>query len=196
MKNKLTLILAFLLCFSVTGLVVVEAQSRMRAHGASIIFSSAGALTLTPRSGQAVTVGGPLTATGNFSVNTNKFTVAAASGNTAVAGTLGVTGASTLTGGATIGSGGTAITKVLRGTVAIDPASIATDAVSSQTFTLTGAVVGDSIEVNPPAAGLTAGLVVSHVYVSAADTITIVFHNTTGDAIDEASASWTYLIVR
>lgn len=34
--------------------------------------------------------------TGDFSVNTNKFTVAASSGNTAIAGTLGVTGAATL----------------------------------------------------------------------------------------------------
>lgn len=36
--------------------------------------------------------------TGNFAVNTNKFTVAASSGNTAVAGTLDVTGATTLSG--------------------------------------------------------------------------------------------------
>jgi hypothetical protein len=36
--------------------------------------------------------------TGNVSVNTDKFTVAAASGNTAVGGTLAVTGASTFTG--------------------------------------------------------------------------------------------------
>ena len=34
--------------------------------------------------------------TGDFAVNTSKFTVAASSGNTAVAGTLGVTGAATL----------------------------------------------------------------------------------------------------
>lgn len=36
--------------------------------------------------------------TGNFAVNTNKFTVAAASGDTVIAGTLGVTGAVTATG--------------------------------------------------------------------------------------------------
>lgn len=38
---------------------------------------------------------------GNFAVNTNKFTVAASTGNTVVAGTFGVTGATTLTGNAT-----------------------------------------------------------------------------------------------
>jgi len=43
--------------------------------------------------------------TGDFSVNTNKFNVTAASGNTTVAGTLGVTGATTLTGALTAGAG-------------------------------------------------------------------------------------------
>ena len=41
---------------------------------------------------------GILDVTGNFNVNTNKFNVVAASGNTSVAGTLGVTGGTTLTG--------------------------------------------------------------------------------------------------
>ncbi len=43
--------------------------------------------------------GGTLGVTGDFDVNTDKFNVTAASGNTTVAGTLGVTGATTLTGG-------------------------------------------------------------------------------------------------
>ena len=43
-------------------------------------------------------IGGVADVTGNFNVNTNKFNVVAASGNTTVAGTLGVTGATTLTG--------------------------------------------------------------------------------------------------
>ena len=45
-----------------------------------------------------------LNSIGDFSVATNKFTVAAASGNTVVAGTLGVTGILTTTASATIGT--------------------------------------------------------------------------------------------
>lgn len=49
---------------------------------------------------QAITAATTLSVTGNFAVNTDKFTVAAATGNTVVAGTLGVTGDVTLSGGA------------------------------------------------------------------------------------------------
>lgn len=94
-----------------------------------------------------------------------------------------------------VGSG-TAITKIVRGTVAVNPASVAADTVATQTFTLTGAVVGDSLTLNPPAAGLTAGLLVLQAWVSAADTISIVFFNHTASPIDEGSANWTYLLVR
>lgn len=48
--------------------------------------------------GRNALIGGTLGVTGNFAINTNKFTVTASSGNTVVAGTLGVTGATTLTG--------------------------------------------------------------------------------------------------
>ena len=54
-------------------------------------------MTLTVQ--DAVDIDGAVDVNGNFSVATNKFTVAAASGNTTVAGTLGVTGAITATGG-------------------------------------------------------------------------------------------------
>jgi len=90
----------------------------------------------------------------------------------------------------------TPITKVLKGTVTIDPTSINATTVSSQTFTLTGAVVGDSLILEPPAAGLTAGLLVTQVFVSAANVVTIVFYNTSGAPVDEPSASWTYLLTR
>ena len=83
-----------------------------------------------------------------------------------------------------------------KGTVTVDPASVAANSTSSQTFTLTGAVVGDSLAVNPPAAGLTAGLLVMQSFVSAANQITIVFYNTTGAPIDQASADWTYKLSR
>lgn len=58
------------------------------AGGTATLTSTATALTAT----------GTLGLSGDFAINTNKFTVTASSGNTLVAGTLAVTGASTLTG--------------------------------------------------------------------------------------------------
>ena len=55
-----------------------------------------GASTLAALSATTGSFSSTLSSTGDFSVATNKFTVASASGNTAVAGTLGVTGATTL----------------------------------------------------------------------------------------------------
>lgn len=83
-----------------------------------------------------------------------------------------------------------------KGTVTINPTSVAANTVASQTFTLTGATAGDSLLLNPPAAGLTAGLLVLQAFVSAANTITVVFQNTTGSPIDEGSASWNYALLR
>lgn len=59
----------------------------------------------TPSTGAFTT----LASNGNFAVNTNKFNVAAASGNTTIAGTLGVTGNVTINGGTVNGTviGGT-----------------------------------------------------------------------------------------
>lgn len=56
--------------------------------GASIEHSTSDSITF-----QDGAFGGSLSATGDFSVNTNKFTVSAATGDTSVAGILGVTGA-------------------------------------------------------------------------------------------------------
>ncbi len=68
-----------------------------------------------------------LAVTGNFAVNTNKFTVTASSGDTVVAGTLGVTGLATLTGGFTLGTTGNAnsnkITNLTNGSSAQDAAA-------------------------------------------------------------------------
>ena len=53
---------------------------------------------ITTDSAEGVSMSGTLDVTGNFNVNTNKFSVTASSGNTSVAGTLNVTGNTTLTG--------------------------------------------------------------------------------------------------
>jgi hypothetical protein len=80
--------------------------------------------------------------------------------------------------------------------VTIDPASIAANTVSTQTFTLPGARVGDNVSLNPPAAGLTAGLLVLQTTISADNTVKVVFDNTTGAPIDEASGTWRYSLKR
>lgn len=91
---------------------------------------------------------------------------------------------------------GTTITKILKGTVTVNPASLNATTAATTTATLTGAVVGDSLIVAPPAAGLTAGVFITAAWVSAADEIKISLYNSTGGAIDEASASWVYTLIR
>src|SRR5438477_3816256 len=111
------------------------------------------------QSGQAqnllgnATVSGTLGVTGNFSVNTNKFNVTAASGNTTVAGTLGVTSDLTvntnkfivtaLTGNTTVGGTlsvlGATITGPTSGTFSID-GGFAGGALNIGTTTNTGTV--------------------------------------------------------
>ena len=59
----------------------------------------------------AINASGAVGVDGNFDVNTNKFTVAASSGDTTIAGTLGVTGNTTLTGAFTA-NGGAAIDNI------------------------------------------------------------------------------------
>lgn len=62
------------------------------ANSISLFTNGIANLRMTIDSAGAASFASTLEVTGNFTVNTNKFTVTASSGNTAVAGTLGVTG--------------------------------------------------------------------------------------------------------
>jgi hypothetical protein len=97
--------------------------------------------------------------------------------------------------GMKVGSG-TQITKIVKGTVSVNPASLATVTAADLSVTITGAAVGDAVIMNPPAAGLTAGLFATDVWVSAADTVKIRFYNGSAGTIDEAAADWTYTLIR
>ncbi len=68
--------------------------------------------------------------------------------------------------------------------LALDVASVAANTSAEQAFPVKGLKVGDFVHVNKPS--LHAGLVVSTARVSAADTLSITFGNTTGAAIDPA----------
>lgn len=85
-----------------TGAVDLDSQTFTIAGTANEVETSASGQTLTVGLPSNVTIGNNLTVTnasnltGDVAVNTNKFNVTAASGNTTVAGTLGVTGNTTL----------------------------------------------------------------------------------------------------
>jgi hypothetical protein len=92
--------------------------------------------------------------------------------------------------------GGTALTKVVRGTIAVDPASMLTLTASVKTLTITGAVVGDTVVITPGAAGFTAGILIGAAYVSAADTVKVDLFNATAGTVDNASLTCDYTLIR
>ncbi len=91
---------------------------------------------------------------------------------------------------------GTQITFIKKGTVSVDPASIDTLAVGEVTVTVTGAAVGDAVIMHPPAAGLTAGLIVADARVSATNEVKVRIYNSTAGAVNEAAANWIYTLIR
>lgn len=123
-----------------------------------------------------------------------KGPVESANGFIADAGGMAVTGG-IISDTITLG-GGTTINTIVRGTVAIDPASIASAAVGETSVTITGATVGDTVVLSPPTAGLTAGLGLLDARVSAANTVKVRIANLSGGSVDEPSGTWTYMLIR
>ena len=78
------------------------------------------------------------------------------------------------------------------GTVAINPASIATVSRAATTFTLTGAKAGDVLVMNPPA-NLNDDLLFVGCAVTGTDEGTVYLYNPTGEAINDTEKTWTYL---
>lgn len=91
---------------------------------------------------------------------------------------------------------GTVITKIVKGTIAVDLASVAAGAVTEVTLTISGAAVNDIVIMNPLAAGGTAGICFGGARVSAADTVKLRVINGSAGTIDEASQLWDYCLIR
>jgi hypothetical protein len=86
--------------------------------------------------------------------------------------------------------------KIILGTVSVNLPSIADGDVGEATVTITGAEVGDSVVINAPAAGLTAGMAICEARVSAADTVKIRAVNGSGGTVDEAAVTCAYCLIR
>lgn len=86
------------------------------------------------------------------------------------------------------------IKKIQAITATCNPASIPANSTSEQTFTVTGVNTADYVLVTKPTH--TAGIVVGNARVSATDTVAITFGNITAGAIDPASETYTFLVIK
>ena len=80
----------------------------------------------------------------------------------------------------------------ITGAVSLNPGSINAQTRGSVNFTLTGAMPGDIVIMEPPSA-LNAGLVYAGAEVAAASTVTVHIGNLTGGAIDDGANTWRFL---
>jgi hypothetical protein len=90
--------------------------------------------------------------------------------------------------------GGTVVANILSATATLDFGSIGSNDTETLTITVTGAVAGDSVFLGCPA-GLDADLIFC-ASVTAADTVTVRMHNSTGGAVDPASATFRATVIR
>jgi hypothetical protein len=85
---------------------------------------------------------------------------------------------------------------IAKGTVSVDLASMATLTGSEITLTITGAVLGDTVIMNPVAAGNTAGIIFGGARVSASNTVKMRVFNGSAGTIDESAQTWDYCLIR
>jgi len=78
-------------------------------------------------------------------------------------------------------------------TATVDPASLADGAGASTEVTVTGAKLGDIVEVGP---GVDVADVIVNAFVTAADTVTIRVQNESGGAVNLASSTWNIIVKR
>jgi hypothetical protein len=152
----------FLICATIAPRQTEAAVSwALTRNGSTVAIDSAGAISLAPKSGKAVTVTRNLNVTGDVAVNTNKFNVTASSGNVAAAGSVAI-------------GGGAPIVKVLTGTGSVDFTALAAGACENFTVTVTGAADGDPVFVGIPAAAwATTEYATIEAFVSATNTVTV-----------------------
>lgn len=84
---------------------------------------------------------------------------------------------------------------LLTGSMTVDPASIAANTTANTDVTVNGVKSGDVVSVYPPAT-FENGLVVQGATIPSDNTIRIRISNHSAGAVDAASATWLYKVVR
>jgi hypothetical protein len=90
--------------------------------------------------------------------------------------------------------GGTVVQTILSATATLNFPSISSNDTHTLTITVTGAVAGDSVFLGVPAT-LEAGLIFC-ASVTAADTVTVQMHNSSGGSVDPASGTFRATVIR
>jgi hypothetical protein len=99
------------------------------------------------------------------------------------------------TNGFTPGTSSVSITQIYKGTVSVNPGSLATLTSEDVTVTITGAASGDIVIMNPNAS-LESTLAFGGAYVSAANTVKVRISNVSSGTVDGAALNWTYALIR
>jgi hypothetical protein len=178
MKRKLIISLALVLVVCAFAF----AQTRLRSRGASVEITSAGAVAITPFSGQSVAVTGPLTASGLITANGGV--------------TLGTDDLLTLDGGTATATAGAATLNKQSGVITSE--ALTTTAAGSYTLTLTNSVASAAsrVLVSVDNGTNTQGIPVVSTVTPGASSIVIKVFNLHGSQALNGTLKISYLIVR
>lgn len=149
----------------------------------------ASALTITPTYNQTGTAGST-----DIQINRTETALGSGSHNFADFQVGGVSRFRVSNAGAVVIGSGTLVTSILSATATLDFPSIGSNDTETLTITVTGAVAGDSVFLGVPA-GLDAGLIFC-ASVTAADTVTVRLHNSSGGSTDPASGTFRATVIR
>lgn len=185
MKRKLLIVTVLLLLICAVSVVA----QRIRKHGGLIDISSAGAVAITPKSGQATTITGATNVVGATSITG----ATAITGAATVSNTLGVTGVTTATGGVSIGSGNGTLLRLTTGTASLDFTALAANSCETLTIAVTNSTTGSSVSLGLPDAladvdGATESTVFA-AWVSANGTVSVRRCNVTGTVTADPAAA-------
>jgi hypothetical protein len=177
---------------TVTGSLAVD---NLKLDG-NTLSSTSGAINVTPIAGSAVVIdtsvsidGGAVDITGDLdvdNVNVNGNTISTTNADSNL--TLSPNG----TGGVVVGATGTAIKKIVSGTVSVTVSALADLAEVDLDLTITGVAAGDLVYINPTDAAAEAGLIYNS-WVATTNTITVRVTNVKGAGLTGSTANWPYV---